>query len=205
MKLALISDTHGMLPDPKLFDGADTILHAGDIGPDYSVNQWIQRTYVPWVGKLDTMGIPVYAALGNHDFPNNWNIEVPSIYIDEERKIGDFNVWFSPWSPTFGDWAWMRSESALAEIYADIPADTHIIVSHSPSYQLCDMNAQGEHCGSKALRVRMQELPDLKFVICGHIHEGRGEKAFKNIRVINASCVDEHYSMWDNPITWLEV
>lgn len=202
MKLALISDTHGMLPDPELFDGVDAILHAGDVGPDYNVREWISSTFIPW---QDALPCPLYATLGNHDFPDKWNIEIPNIYLDEERKIGDLNVWFSPWSPTFGSWAWMRSEPALTEICQQIPDDTHIIVSHSPPYQLCDMNAQGEHCGSKALRVRMQKLPDLKFIICGHIHEGRGEKALGGVRVINASCVDEHYSMWDNPITWLEV
>ncbi len=56
MKLGLISDTHGFLDPrlPKIFQGVDHILHAGDIGPDHLIAQ------------LKSIA-PVTAVLGNND------------------------------------------------------------------------------------------------------------------------------------------
>ena len=203
MKLALISDTHGMLPSINDFDGASAVIHAGDIGPDHGVREWIRNIYIPWQEELQAKGIPVYATLGNHDFPDKWG-DVDGILIDTSVKIKDLNVWFSPWSVKFYDWAWMRNEQDLTEIYNNIPVDTDIIVSHTPPYKIRDSYGD-KYCGSKALRVRMQEIPTLKWLICGHIHEARGTTKFNNICVMNVASVDEMYHPLEERITWLEI
>ena len=100
MTLALISDTHGLLPPVEAFEGADAIIHAGDIGPDGDVSQWIHERYIPWANALPC---PLYATLGNHDFPQKWHVEIPHLIVDDFKVIGDHTVWFSPWSPTFGN------------------------------------------------------------------------------------------------------
>ena len=63
MRLALISDTHGMLPED--IPDCDAIIHAGDIGPDRNTHQWWDETFRPWAVKA---GVPIYATFGNHDF-----------------------------------------------------------------------------------------------------------------------------------------
>lgn len=207
MKVALISDTHGQLPDPDLFEGADLIIHAGDVGPDYQRPQWFAQAFEPWQHALPA---PLWGTWGNHDFPDK-TPAVDNFLISELRGLGGELVWFSPWSPTFGGWAWMRSEPELTEIYSKIPTNTTVIVSHTPPYHLCDWTEKfGQvHCGSKALRVRMGELPNLHTVVCGHIHEGGREALLKrddnkDIRVLNVSCVDEEYRMIKEPIVWVE-
>lgn len=56
MKIGLLSDTHGFLDPriPKLFEGADHILHAGDIG------------FASIILELESIA-PVTAVLGNND------------------------------------------------------------------------------------------------------------------------------------------
>ncbi len=58
MKIGLISDTHNYLDPqvPKLFDGVDHILHAGDIGSSRLITELRQIA-------------PVTAVLGNTDDP----------------------------------------------------------------------------------------------------------------------------------------
>ena len=57
MKIGVISDTHGVLPEGvlDLFQGADAILHAGDIGP------------LEIVKELEAAA-PVRAVCGNMDY-----------------------------------------------------------------------------------------------------------------------------------------
>lgn len=210
MKLAMISDTHGLLPDPSLFEGADLILHAGDIGPDRDVEQWINKQFRPWLHQLSA---PFWATYGNHDDPQKWGwaaIDLP-IIVDDWLMVGDKKIWFSPWSNRFGDWHWMLDESRLTDKYLQIPVDCDIVVSHGPMFQARDQNVDGALCGSKALRVRVRELHSQHLpsrdpiVVCGHIHEAHGYCNLEFAHVYNVSSVDEYYQMRKEPITWIEL
>lgn len=210
MKFALISDTHGWLPPVELFVGADLVLHAGDIGPDYNVLDWIGLKWSPWVEALNDMCIPVHATYGNHDFPTKWGGYVnEEIHLNELVSVGDQHIWFSPWSPRFGNWAWMLSEPELTEQYVRIPDHTTMIVSHSPMWRVGDSNIDGMLCGSKALRVRVGKLPSVHTIVCGHIHEAHGvytPNISNTVRsVLNVASVDERYQPRAQPITWLEI
>lgn len=195
MKLALTSDTHGMLPP---IPEADVIVHAGDIGPDRGVRKWFLDEFYPWCREF---GKPIYATWGNHDYTqgNMGTIlmeHAPSnlIYsVEQSAYIGGKKFWFSPWSPVFGDWAWMLLEPDLDTIYQRIPPDTQVIVSHSPPFGAGDLTIRGEAVGSKALAARMAELGNLELVVCGHIHEDFGDHLLDGIMVMNVSSVDFQY------------
>lgn len=62
MRIGVISDTHGFLDSrvPKIFDGVEHILHAGDIG------------YTSIILELENIA-PVTAVLGNNDAGLNFN------------------------------------------------------------------------------------------------------------------------------------
>src|SRR5688572_13018907 len=62
MRIGVISDTHGFLDPrvPKIFDGVEHILHAGDIG------------YESIIRELELIA-PVTAVLGNNDAGLNFN------------------------------------------------------------------------------------------------------------------------------------
>jgi putative phosphoesterase len=75
MKIGVISDTHDHLDAkiPKLFEGVDHILHAGDIG-------------LPWVIlQLKTIA-PVTAVLGNNDAGLNFK-ETELVEIERVRFL----------------------------------------------------------------------------------------------------------------------
>lgn len=201
MKIALISDTHGMLPEiPK---EARIVIHAGDIGVDHDPINWFRDVLYPWARKV---GKPIYATFGNHDrigerhavpagCPSNLDF-----LTDCAVGIQGVNYWFSPWSVQFFDWAYMADEATLAKKYARIPDDTEVIVSHTPPNGYGDRNAQKLRCGSTALAERCNALKRLRYVICGHIHEGHGKYLMGDVGVINASIVNEFYKPVHRPI-----
>ena len=215
MKVALISDSHGMLPPVAQFSGADFVLHAGDIGPDVEPLEWFSEVFCPWAEEL---GIPIYMTWGNHDFIGerfDIKLNLPSnvsIHVDEQVEIAGKKVWFSPWSNLFGDWAFMKPESGLAKVYAQIPDDTDVIVSHGPPQGLGDeifWDGGYQHVGSKNLLARLKSLPKVSLVVCGHIHEARGyygldeREVAENdelIDVWNASLVNQRYQPVHKPI-----
>lgn len=205
MRVALISDTHGMLPSPALFRGADVIIHAGDIAQDRGQQKWYDEVLPAWCRAV---GVPVHATAGNHDNPATMNMThaAPNfhLHIDEIVEIGGQRVWFSPWSPRFFDWFWMHTEPTLERVYARIPEDTTVVVSHTPPEGMCDGTLDCRRVGSTALRDRVLQLPNLRWVICGHIHAGRGGHREGGFTVLNVATVDEWYKPVADPITWVE-
>ena len=202
-----------MLPDPEKFKDVDFIIHAGDIGPDYhparpkkEIIRWYENELFHWA--LD-IGKPIYMTYGNHDFIGERIPErvkeslAPNmkIYIDEQVDIEGKKVWFSPWSNLFGDWAFMRTEQGLEALYAAIPNDTQVIISHGPPYGYGDyVPDQGINVGSASLILAARNLPQMELIVCGHIHEGRGIYKDGKVDIINASLVDEHYNMIHEPV-----
>jgi hypothetical protein len=73
-----------------------------------------------------------------------------------------------------------------------------IFCPHAPPYgTVCDRLRSGEHVGSHALRALVErEQPDL--VLCGHIHEARGEDTIGASRIVNPGPVASgHYALVD--------
>ena len=209
MKICAFSDQHGKLG----FDlpEADLYLCAGDVCPDFGPGspwgssmqeKWLREKWVPWMGNR------LYAAtLGNHDFISRY--EVPHQFgIDRADLIDGVKFWLSPWSNTFGRWAWMQDPKELAEVYAKIPDDVDIIVSHQPPYGYGDKvppqyirlnDDPSGHVGSKEL-LRTIDRVQPKFVICGHIHDGRGEYQHRETRILNVALVNEQYERVYEPV-----
>jgi Icc-related predicted phosphoesterase len=75
-----------------------------------------------------------------------------------------------------------RGGAALAHIGG---CRVRLFCPHAPPHgTTCDVIRSGEHVGSHALRVLVErEQPDV--VLCGHIHEARGEDAIGASRVVN--------------------
>lgn len=74
-----------------------------------------------------------------------------------------------------------------------------VFVTHAPPAGLLDRNKDGDHCGcGAAARIMHEVMP--RFVVCGHIHEERGNRdrvyheSGREIRLINCSIMDRTYS-----------
>lgn len=219
MKIALISDTHGG-PMPEIPANVDAVIHAGDVGPDRyydlagkcwsSPLKWFATEFSDWA---KVVGVPIYMTWGNHDrigeqYPDKqfWRDLLPpnvQVCVDEAVSVLGRKVWFSPWSPLFGDWAWMRPDNDLQEKWDAIPSGVEILVSHTPPYRYGDRLEDGTHVGSRTLYTTLGSKPAIYLIVCGHIHCGRGEYLIDGTptcTVQNVSCVDEAYNPVPNPV-----
>jgi Icc-related predicted phosphoesterase len=87
-----------------------------------------------------------------------------------------------------------RAQDALAQI---VGSRVRIFCPHSPPYGTACDDLRGAHVGSPALRALVErEAPDL--VLCGHIHEARGEDTIGATRIVNPGPVAAgHYALVD--------
>lgn len=214
MKLYAISDLHGKL-DFKV-PSCDLLLVGGDVCPDFAPGtsygssmqeQWLHSKWLNW---LDEQSIGhTFATFGNHDFTRKK--ESPTQFKVDEfveyTKIGmdrSLKIWFSPWSNTFGGWAWMADPDKLKVNYDLIPENVDIIVSHQPPYGFGDevdgqysFGDEDRHVGSKELLKTLDRVKP-KVVICGHIHSGHGTYTYTRpdggaTTIYNVSLVNEQY------------
>ena len=62
-----------------------------------------------------------------------------------------------------------------ARHWSNIPADTHVLVTHGPPFGILDLSPdQAERMGDPELRNRVKELPALKLHAFGHVHGAHG-------------------------------
>ncbi len=199
MNIAAISDLHGYLPDTP---PCDLLLIGGDVCPVYDhgldfQRRWLETELAPWLSRQPAESIVGIA--GNHDFVAEVDEELMrslpwSYLVDETARVDGLAVHGSPWTVTFMDWAFMRGDDELASMWARIPEDTDVLVTHGPPFGHGDLVINGNRGGSVSLLHRLEELPQLRLHICGHIHEGGGTRSqVGTVEVVNVSYVDFDY------------
>lgn len=217
MKIVMTSDFHGTLPVAESISDCDLILVAGDVGPVWNHSKtyhraWFKTYFNKWIADV---GAPVVWIGGNHDFLlQTLTIDevqelVPNgIYLDNsEAVIGGMKIWGSPYSPKVGNWAFMKEDKDLVEVWDLIPADVDILMVHGPMYRHLDyavLFCPG-HVGSRTLfnRLAYGGYDNLKFLVSGHIHEGYGTMNFEwdeTKTAFNASIMNEKYEYVNDPI-----
>jgi Icc-related predicted phosphoesterase len=150
------------------------------------------------------------------EYSEYYSIELGYTYSDfvELVKKKKLKIWGSPWTLAFEGMNphckafTVETERELAEKWALIPDDIDILVTHSPPYGTVDRcwDDQGkpQWVGSKSLQSKIySSLPNLKLLVCGHIHEGYGEDppgGIYNCQIINTSYVNEYYQPVNKPI-----
>ena len=199
-RIVAFSDTHNK-HNEVLIPECDILIFAGDFsgtGRPYEV-----KSFLDWFSIQPAKHL-VYIA-GNHDlsFQRNpqYKAEVlaqyPKLHYleDSSVELEGLKIYGSPFSPLFGNWAFMLSSGkALREHWAKIPDDTNILVTHGPCYGILDVvSFSGEHVGDRDLLNRVAQLNELSTVISGHIHENNGAMKIGDITLINASICDDKY------------
>lgn len=219
MRVAVTADIHGTpLPPVPM---CDMLIIAGDIGFKESFGRHASFAPKQMMGEvrhwLERLNREVVVIAGNHDFDTEPHRQLHDeglwTYVEDECvEVCGMKIWGSPWAPTFGQWAFMANDLALANKYAAIPNDVDIIVSHCPPYGHGDLvgerTPRAKRTGSKSLYDRCKDLPNLKLLACGHIHEQYGiyrVPSFHGARdirytVVNGSWVDSGYTGGNLPI-----
>lgn len=210
-RICCISDQHGQLFD---LPECDLVLNAGDICPNYRRGTDIQQQAV-WLNTVYRQwreGQPHMIAIwGNHDFvgespiaeacPQCIPFELPN---DAETTFNGLRIYGTPWTRTFYNWAFMESEDQLGLRWQAIPEGLDLLLVHGPPQGHVDRAMDGFQCGSTALLYHIERAQP-RVVVCGHIHEARGESVVGNSRILNVSSVDERYRLRSQPYTMLDL
>ena len=180
---------------------------------------WFDRNVRPWLASAPAKH--KLLTWGNHDWCGqacNFRSDSPAharstdlqILVDEGTTVPfaraasrEMSVWATPWSNPFMRWAFMKRPSDLERVYAEIPDDTDILVSHQPPYGYGDRtfnldSARAEHVGSRELLDAIERVRP-KVVICGHVHGGFGRYEHGDVPIHNVSVVDESYRLVNAP------
>ena len=213
MRFVAISDTHGKHQEIQLPPG-DVLIHAGDIsarGKEQEV-----KSFLDWFSALPYT-YKIFIA-GNHDFFLEKKSEqeikkiIPPgiIYLNDSGiNIEGINVWGSPVTPWFYDWAFNRHRGhPIKKHWSMIPDETNILVTHGPAYGILDTTISGESVGCEDLlyyirrreRNNTEENKNPFTHICGHIHEAYGQHHVKGIHYINACVLDAQYMHNNAPV-----
>lgn len=173
------------------------MILAGDY-TDHSRAFWF-CDFALWLNETKDRAGQIIGIGGNHDFDFRDKPILPEkmnwIYLNDSGcNWNGINIYGSPYSKTFGSWAFMESESELEQRWKNIPDNTNILIVHGPPFGYGDMTERGERVGSESLTERIQQIRP-KWVVTGHIHEAYGRYRMGGTTVINAA----HCDVWGRP------
>ena len=208
MKILALADVHGSINElRKILDEVgveegqapkyDLIVFVGDVtdfGPADSARQIVQ--------ELKTRGM-VYVLPGNCDPPEvNGVLEEEGVSLHGKKESFGEYVFYGVGgsNPTP-----FNSPMELAEVEikgkllgVGVQGNKSVMVVHAPPKDtVCDGAPDGSHYGSSAVREAVEQLKPL-VVVCGHIHEGKGEDRIGESLVVNPGAASHgHYAIID--------
>jgi len=204
MLVTFLSDTHGLHNQVQI-EPCDILIHAGDF--TNLGEKDVHNSFVEWFEEQPAKHRILIG--GNHDlhlsnFPNNIHTfnDHGITYLEDEMTVVDgIKIYGSPWTPRFGDWAFMMSRETIGYMWDKIPDDVDILVTHGPAYGILDQPWGGyEHVGCKSLLDKIMQVRP-KIHLSGHIHGSYGEKLFNGIQFYNVSVCGEDYKVQNKPVT----
>jgi predicted phosphodiesterase len=198
LRVVCISDTHSLHAQRPTLPPGDVLVHAGDLTESGTAAELADA-----FGWLLAEPHPTKIIVpGNHDF----GLEGPGararVVPGEIICLVDDGVVLAEGLRLYG-MPWLRCEGFAFDLpgYARqgaidaIPDDTAILVTHGPMSGVCDRAPPGEpgrprspHHGDERLAARVSQLTQLRLMVHGHIHEGRGEgRTTRGALVVNVA------------------
>jgi Icc-related predicted phosphoesterase len=203
MKIVAISDTHRKYEQLGTLPEGDILIFAGD-------DDWTSYTnfltFLNWFAAQPVEHKVMIA--GNHDF----FAATSELFIREECKkrgvhylrdsgitILDITIWGSPYTPQFGNWAFMKERGdEILKTWQKIPDYTDILVTHGPPMDILDVTPRGENVGCWDLGFIVKKIKPILHIY-GHIHGCSGVYKTPHTTYVNASVTDELYSIENEP------
>lgn len=218
MKIAVLSDLHGILPENNFFEeDAEILVLCGDILPleiDQNIpesRKWFENDFKEWrkTLKFDTV---IFIA-GNHDFYCELNKdELENMFSPHSDTIYLHNTGINYLSISgkkykiFGtpSWSFMRESWTLKELYEKIPENLDLLICHDAPYGASDQIGFGtyyeKHVGGHELKDAIMEKRP-RYVVHGHIHTSNHEREVIGVSdIYNTSLVNEQYEPVFKPL-----
>ncbi|GAB4459697.1 MAG: metallophosphoesterase [Anaerolineales bacterium] len=191
MKIIAFSDTHGRRPWFKIPAG-DVLVFAGDMTLHGRLDEVVK--FNEFLGSLPHTHKLVIA--GNHDTcfvthldESRARLSNATYLQDESVTIEGVKFYGTPWQPVFRNMAFNLPQEALRLKWECIPADTDVLITHTPPYGYNDRTFFGSRVGCRDLLEAVERLQPALHIF-GHIHEAHGQSTsgqtvFANVSVCN--------------------
>jgi Icc-related predicted phosphoesterase len=217
MKIVHISDTHGLHREIDLAHvEADVLVHSGDFlteDRDSGYKDVEFEAFVRWLAALPVKHKILVA--GNHDwycfeaYRNKSPLKQLLLdtfgihYLEDDELIIDgVKFYGSPWQPEFMNWAYNLPINGveLQQKWQMIPDNTQVLITHGPAFGHLDVGSpQKRSLGCELLRLRIDELSQLKLHLFGHIHEAYGAKQTGQTHFYNSAYLNVDARFGDYP------
>lgn len=201
-RLVILSDTHGKHGELSVPDG-DVLIHAGDMS---RLGELVE------IEEFDRFlaGLPhrhKIVVAGNHDFgfertPRQARAALAhATYLEDEAlEVEGLRFYGSPWQPEFCGWAFnLPRGEPLRRIWARIPEDTDVLVTHGPPRGVLDELHRGGRAGCEELAARLAVVRPALHCF-GHIHEAAGTCRREGTLFVNACSCDLGYRARNPPV-----
>ena len=192
MKILHLSDTHGCHRRLRNLPEADVVVHSGDFTMTGSEQEAID--FLNWLCDLPYRH-KIFIC-GNHDEclygANIDGLDANVHYLCNSGITIDGVKFYGV--PMFMEDCVTDRQSRN---YARIPADTDILITHSPAYGILDFD-DGINYGSEELLERIHAL-SLKAHLFGHIHAQRGVVEKHGVLYSNGAIMNSDYTHLNAP------
>jgi Icc-related predicted phosphoesterase len=182
MKIWHISDTHTFHELLTVPEDIDMVIFSGDCSNprDPYANESEVQAFIDWLSGLQ-IKYKIFVA-GNHDTSIEKGLVTKYdfydngiIYLENDyTTIEEFKIFGSPYTPTFGNWAFMKAREKINRIWDQIDDDVDILIVHGPPKGILDQSYSREnvleHCGCNALKKHVLDRIKPKLMCFGHIH-----------------------------------
>lgn len=189
LEIVCISDTHELHREVDVPQG-DILIHAGDFTM-FSKSASAILDFNEWLGELPhpfKILIP-----GNHEFflesdPSQRKlISNATVLINEGVEVMGLKIWGSPTTPLDGGAFGHSSPADRTALYAKIPEDVDILITHGPPSGILDRspgNSTPTGC-PQLLEATARLKPRLH--VFGHIHGAHGTLSREETVFVNAA------------------
>ncbi len=195
IKLLHLSDTHGQhhsFTEAINQQKADMIVFSGDFS-NYSLPAETE-VFLNWFRSLEVPHKILIA--GNHDetFTEvsdvNKQYDLTDItYLENSGiEIMGLKIYGTPAVEMEFPGAFCYLEEEAKPFWEAIPLETNLLITHQPPKDILDQGKNQKSLGSVELLNKVNQLPNLKANLFGHIHESCGLVEKEGIQFSNASC-----------------
>jgi len=221
IRIVCISDTHTYHRHLKLPLG-DILIHAGDFS--FGGFEEEIKSFSDWLATQNSFKHKIVIA-GNHeitfdiereesmkkrhthlaevDFRTNKAMLQNCIYLENESvNLYGYKFYGTPVQVPFHDWGFNRNEEERELIFAKIPNDTDILITHGPPFGAQDkVFPSHEHVGDRLINKTLDRIEGGPlFNIFGHIHEDYGIDAIGDTICLNVANCNYRYKINNPPM-----